>query len=114
MDWLVRYGKIDASHPLDRPVLAEAVRLADPTDNWAALRAAQGGAAILQAWEDRHRALIHYRTRLHEAEGIDPDAVLNSLLHAHHIRATGIDKDDERTCVRLARAAALAWKARRG
>ncbi|MEU1533897.1 hypothetical protein [Streptomyces fagopyri] len=43
---------------------------------------------------------------LNESDGIDPDLVLDSLLHAHHIRAAGNDKDDERMCVRLAHAAA--------
>lgn len=47
-------------------------------------------------------------------DGTNPDTVLDSLLHAHHIRAAGIDKPDERTCLRLARAAALTWQARRG
>ncbi|MCZ1001165.1 lantibiotic dehydratase [Streptomyces mirabilis] len=114
MDWLVRYGRIDAPQPLDRAVLDAAVCLADPTDDWAALQAAPGGAAIYDTWKPRHHALNHYRDCLHTAEGADLDTVLDSLLHAHHIRAVGIDKDDERTCVRLARAAALAWKARRG
>lgn len=112
MNWLIKHGRIEASTPLRRPVLAEAVRLADPTDNWAALRAAPGGRAISGAWEPRHRALSDYRTLLAAASEIDPDAVLDALLHAHHIRAVGIDRDDERTCVRLARAAALAWTAR--
>lgn len=112
MHWLIEHSRVKASPALDRTVLAESVRLADPADDWAALRAAPGGHAIAEAWAPRHRALTHYRTLLHEADGISPDAVLNSLLHAHHIRAIGIDKDHERTCLRLARAAALAWRAR--
>ncbi|ADI11557.1 hypothetical protein SBI_08439 [Streptomyces bingchenggensis BCW-1] len=39
-------------------------------------------------------------------------AVLDSLPHAHRIRAVGIDDDGEDTCRRLARAAALPWRAR--
>lgn len=111
-NWLTAHGKIGAATPLPRPVLAEAVRLADPTGNWAALRAVPGGQAITQAWEVRHRALVDYRALLTAAEGLDPDAVLDALLHAHHIRAAGIDRDDERTCLRLAHAAARAWAAR--
>jgi hypothetical protein len=38
--------------------------------------------------------------------------VLASLLHMHLIRAIGIDRDHERLCPRLARAAALRWRAR--
>ncbi|GAU70600.1 putative lanthionine biosynthesis protein [Streptomyces sp. NBRC 110611] len=114
MDWLITYGRITDPRPLDRQVLGEAVRLADPTDDWAALRAAAGGPAVVAAWADRDQAVARYRAQLREADGIDPNTVLDSLLHAHHIRTVGIDKDDERTCVRLARAAALAWRARRG
>ncbi|MFD5163490.1 lantibiotic dehydratase [Streptomyces hawaiiensis] len=109
MDWLITHGRMSDPRPLDRMVLGEAVRLADPTDDWAALRAAPGGAAIAAAWRERHEALARYRKVLDESGGIDPNLVLDSLLHAHHIRAAGIDKDDERMCVRLAHAAAMAW-----
>lgn len=113
MEWLSRYGKITDPRPLDRQVLPEAVRFADPTDDWAALRDRAGGEAITAAWAQRDEVIARYRCRLRESD-LDPDLVLDSLLHAHHIRATGIDKDDERMCVRLARAAALGWTARRG
>ncbi|MET8123984.1 lantibiotic dehydratase [Streptomyces sp. NPDC005231] len=109
MNWLITHGRITDPHPLDRTVLGEAVRLADPTDDWAGLRAAPGGAAIAAAWSERDEALARYRQMLTASGGIDPDLVLDSLLHAHHIRAAGIDKDDERMCVRLAHAAAMAW-----
>jgi thiopeptide-type bacteriocin biosynthesis protein len=112
MNWLIKYAKTEASSAPPRLILAEAVRLADPAGDWAALRAAPGGRAITEARQPRRQALADYRTRLAVAEGIDPDAVLVYLLHAHHIRAVGIDRDDERTCLRLARAAALAWNAR--
>jgi thiopeptide-type bacteriocin biosynthesis protein len=112
MRWLIQHAKTEPSTALPRTVLAETVRLADPSGDWAALRAAPGGRPIVQAWQPRHHALADYRARLAGAEGIDPDEVLVALLHAHHIRAVGIDRDDERTCVRLARAAALARQAR--
>ncbi|MFB4315123.1 lantibiotic dehydratase [Actinomadura sp. 21ATH] len=111
MDWLIRHGKIDASRPLERSVLREAVRLADPRGDWAALRAVPGGDTVLAAWSERDRALARYRDQLRNTEELHPDLVLDSLLHAHHIRAAGPAKDDERVCVRLARAAALAWTA---
>ncbi|WP_461013640.1 lantibiotic dehydratase [Streptomyces daliensis] len=115
MGWLIRHGRLTDSAPLDRAVRAEAIRLADPAEGWAALRAAPGGQAIHTAWEPRNRALAAYQARLRGAEdGTDVNAVLDSLLHAHHIRAAGIDRADERICTRLARAAALAWRARRG
>ncbi|MGD6751951.1 lantibiotic dehydratase [Streptomyces sp. BH105] len=110
MDWLITHGRITDPRPLDRTVRGQAVRLANPTDDWAALRAAPGGAAIASAWSERDEALTRYRQKLDASgRGIDPDLVLDSLLHAHHIRAVGIDKDDERMCVRLAHAAAMAW-----
>ncbi|MEV6984153.1 thiopeptide-type bacteriocin biosynthesis protein [Sphaerisporangium sp. NPDC051017] len=112
MRWLIKHAKVRASDPLPRHLLAEAVRLADPADDWAALRATPGGEATVQPWLPRHDALTRYRAHLTGVDGIDSEAVLDSLLHVHHIRAVGIDRDDERTCLRLARAAALAWDAR--
>ncbi|MGW5599614.1 lantibiotic dehydratase [Streptomyces rochei] len=109
MNWLIAHGRITDPRPMDRTVRGQALRLADPADGWAALRAAPGGDAIASAWSERDAALARYRQKLDALGGIDPDVVLDSLLHAHHIRAAGIDKDDERMCVRLAHAAAMAW-----
>ncbi|MDJ1136276.1 lantibiotic dehydratase [Streptomyces iconiensis] len=113
MEWLTRYGQIRDPRPCDRQVLNDTIRLADPADDWAALRSHIGGEAIAAAWADRDQAIARYRSRLSNA-ALDPDLVLDSLLHAHHIRAVGIDKADERMCVRLARAAARAWQHRGG
>ena len=41
------------------------------------------------------------------------ELALESLLHLHHVRAIGLDRDSERVCRRLARAVALAWRAER-
>ncbi|WP_406133743.1 lantibiotic dehydratase [Streptomyces anthocyanicus] len=109
MNWLIAHGRITDPRPMDRTVRGQALRLADPADGWAALRAAPGGDAIASAWSERDAALARYRQKLDAFGGIDLDLVLDSLLHAHHIRAAGIDKDDERMCVRLAHAAAMAW-----
>ena len=93
-------------------MLAEAVRLADPTGEWAALRA-DAGDALAAARARRHKALAAYRAEVDRSDArLDADLVIESLLHTHHIRAAGIAKDDERRCLRLARAAALAWAAR--
>ncbi|MFM9371891.1 lantibiotic dehydratase [Streptomyces sp. Da 82-17] len=110
IDWLITHGRIKDPTPLDRAVLKEAVRLADPSDDFESLRNVPGGAAINDAWAERDKAIARYRAQLDDTEALVPDLVLDSLLHGHHIRAAGIDKDDERTCIRLARAAALAWK----
>jgi thiopeptide-type bacteriocin biosynthesis protein len=112
--WLIEHGRTDATPAPARPLLEEAVALADTSGDWAALRAAPGGDAVAATFAPRAAALARYRARLADAEGIDPDEVLASLLHAHHIRAAGIDRDGERTCMHLARAAALAFAARSG
>jgi thiopeptide-type bacteriocin biosynthesis protein len=62
-----------------------------------------------EAWQARATALSSYRRHL--PGNADTDAVLESLLHMHHNRALGIDRDGERMCRRLARQAALAWTA---
>ncbi|MFJ7420071.1 lantibiotic dehydratase [Streptomyces uncialis] len=113
MAWLTDRMRPAAPRSLDRTFLKEAVRLADPTGDWAALKAEPGGQMVVSAWEPRHRALVHYRAQLTHADRIEPDAVLDSLLHVHHIRAVGLHSEDEQTCRRLARATALAWRARR-
>jgi thiopeptide-type bacteriocin biosynthesis protein len=114
MQWLI--DNIPASAParVPRPVYSEAVRIADPHDNWSALRTAPGGAVIADAWKPRDQALAHYRTHLHgpHTQGIAVDDVLSSLLHVNFVRAYGIDFDEEAVGLHLARAAALSWTAR--
>ncbi|RKF24705.1 lantibiotic dehydratase [Micromonospora globbae] len=114
MRWLIDHVPATAPQPVPRPLFREAVRLAHPGGDWAALRAAPGGTAIADAWKNRDVALAVYRTHLPgpHTDGIDPDDVLGSLMHAHYIRAVGIDFDDEDQCRYLARAAALAYFAR--
>jgi thiopeptide-type bacteriocin biosynthesis protein len=114
--WLVDHVPAPAPQPVPRQVFAEAVALADPRGDWATLRATPGAAAIVRAWLPRTQALAAYRGHLpgEHTAGVDPDDVLGSLLHAHHVRAVGIDFDNEAICLYLARAAALAWVARGG
>jgi len=110
--WLLDHLKHHPAPTLARNVRDQAMRLADPSDDWAALRALPGGELLAAAWAGRRSALAAYRTHLSEAEGPEPDRVLASLLHLHHARMVGIDPDSERACFRLARAAALGWAAR--
>ncbi|WP_088979162.1 lantibiotic dehydratase [Micromonospora coxensis] len=114
MHWLIDHVPAKAPQPVPRPLFGEAVRLTHPGDDWAALRAVAGGNAIVDAWKKRDVALAAYRTHLPgpHTDGIDTDDVLGSLMHAHYIRAVGIDFDDEDQCRYLARAAALAYFAR--
>ncbi|WP_218011186.1 lantibiotic dehydratase [Herbidospora mongoliensis] len=119
MRWLIEH--LPAAAPrtaVPRPVFAEAVRIANPHAGWAALRAAPGGAAIVDAWRPREAALADWHSLLAEpgpdVAGISGDDALRHILHGHYIRAYGIDFDDEPICLYLARAAALAWRARTG
>ncbi|MFY1700168.1 lantibiotic dehydratase [Micromonospora sp. WMMA1923] len=112
MRWLVDNVAVPSRVPLPRDTRRETVRLADPADDWAALRGAPAGPDIWHAWSTRRAALTAYRAHLSTSADVDPDQVLASLLHLHHIRVSGIDRDTEQTVHRLARAAALAWTAR--
>ncbi|MFC9328876.1 lantibiotic dehydratase [Kitasatospora sp. NPDC057015] len=108
--WLAANVPSKPPAAVPRPVFREAVRLADPADGWAALRAEPGGTAITSAWNDRHQALAAYRQHFPgpETTGVDPDDVLGSLLHCSYVRAHHIDFDDEAQVLYLARAAAVA------
>ncbi len=114
MRWLIDHVPAAAPQHVPRSVFTEAVRLADPRDGFAAMRTAPGGDATVAAWPPRDQALAAYRAHLPgpHTQGIDIDDVLGSLLHAHFIRAVGIDFDDEAVCLYLARAGALAYFAR--
>ena len=69
-------------------------------------------ADVERAWGQRVDALAGYRKAL-PAEA-NTDVVLEPLLHMHHNRLIGIDRDSERAGRRLARHAALAWRHRPG
>ncbi|GLW74711.1 hypothetical protein Kpho02_70080 [Kitasatospora phosalacinea] len=114
--WLVDNVPTQAPAPVPRPVFREAVRLADPANDWAALRAEPAGNAIVDAWTGRHVALDWYRRHFPgpHTQGVQADDVLGSLLHCSYVRAHRIDFDDEAQVLYLARAAALARLARDG
>lgn len=64
---------------------------------------------LANAWQARADALANYRGVLSDNARIND--VLESLLHMHHNRAMGIDRDGEAVCRRLARQSAIAWNA---
>ncbi|MFJ4868522.1 lantibiotic dehydratase [Streptomyces sp. NPDC088757] len=115
MRWLIDHVPATAPARVPRSRFSEAVRLADPSGDWAVLRSMPGGEAIVEAWSDRDRALAAYRPHLSgpDTEGIALDDVLTSLLHVHFVRHVAVDFPEEEICLYLARAAALAWTARR-
>ncbi|MEU6158828.1 lantibiotic dehydratase [Streptomyces sp. NPDC047130] len=94
------------SRPVDRSVAAvvrHEVRAGAP--------AGRGWSPVVaEAWDRRAEALADYRKFL--PEELDPAAVLDSLLHMHHNRMRGVDRDDEAVCRQLARQAAVAALAR--
>ena len=93
--------------------MTQVMRLADPRDDNAALRAVPGGDQVLTAWARRAVALAAYRdTLLPDAGDVSADSVLASLLHMHYIRVAGPGPEAEQACHRLARSAALRWCAR--
>ncbi|ASU79148.1 hypothetical protein CDG81_13585 [Actinopolyspora erythraea] len=72
-----------------------------------------GWSAATSAHQARTDALDAYRAAL--PIGADPGRVLHPLLHMHHNRLAGTDRDNEAVCLRLARQAAATWHAlRRG
>jgi thiopeptide-type bacteriocin biosynthesis protein len=112
LNWLIEHVNHHPIPALTRHIHAQAMRLADPSGDWAALRVLPGSQRLELAWSRRRSALAAYRTHLSAADGPNPDPVLASLLHLHHARMVGVNQDSERICLRLARAAALGWVAR--
>ncbi|MFE0683462.1 lantibiotic dehydratase [Streptomyces sp. NPDC058961] len=68
------------------------------------LRSLPGGGRVADAWEQRRIALAAYRQAVDAQR--DPDTVMRSLLHHHHVRAVGVDPDRESITHRLARVSA--------
>jgi thiopeptide-type bacteriocin biosynthesis protein len=116
MRWLIEHIPGKPSTAVPRSIYAAAQRLADPREDFHALRREPGGAVIVGTWATRGAAVAEYRTRLDgpDGTGIDPDAALDSLLHTHFLRACGIEPEDKAVCLHLARAAALAFTAQTG
>ncbi|MBB4930700.1 thiopeptide-type bacteriocin biosynthesis protein [Lipingzhangella halophila] len=113
LDWLIAHPRTHPGRSPSRELRAETLRLVHPDQGLAILNALSGGESLLQAWQWRRTAVAAYRAHLTEPGGPDPDQVLASLLHLHHTRVVGIDRESEHTCHHLARAAALSLTARR-
>jgi thiopeptide-type bacteriocin biosynthesis protein len=109
--WLIgrRQGPVPAP---PRAAYDEAVTLADP-GRPGAIAALSGGSEILSAWARRRDALAAWRRAVEEMAAMSPLSLLPDLLHLHHVRMTGADRERERACIHLARAAALSWTARK-
>jgi thiopeptide-type bacteriocin biosynthesis protein len=92
---------------VDRTLRDAALQLADPTNDWAALRATTAGPDVLANWRNRRTAMAQYRSIL--AHQRDALTVLPSLLHLHQVRMVGLSPDREARSLKLARAAAVRW-----
>lgn len=102
-DWLIDHPA-RAALGVDRSVAQQSIRLAHSPNSL--LTQTQ----VALAWRERQAALGRYRASL--PESMDVDAVLESLLHMHHNRVIGMDREDEAICRRLLRHAAMAARAR--
>ncbi|MBR7675509.1 lantibiotic dehydratase, partial [Streptomyces daliensis] len=104
MAWL--YARPAPNSATDRMVTDHALRLAEPN-------VVDGlPAEVAAAWQARDRALAAYRRAL--PPETDLDGVVESLLHMHHNRQRGIEREGEAVCRRLARQVAVTWQARQG
>lgn len=65
-------------------------------------------AELAEPWRRRAEALAVYRKVL--GDDADTTHILESLLHIHHNRYRGIDRDGEQIARRLVRQLALAWR----
>lgn len=110
MQWLITHARTPSGPAPERALRTTALRLAEPEDE-AAVHALPGGGVLTSAWHERRKAVATYRSALQDA-GRDPARVVADLLHLHHVRMSGINPEDERACLRLARATALSWQAR--
>ena len=71
-----------------------------------------GGIGFVSSTTLRGRYALRLCALNHGSRIDDVDAVLESLLHMHHNRVAGIDRDAENALRRIARHVASAWHAR--
>lgn len=109
-DWLSsRIPRVVTGRPAPARAEVTAITRMARGDRQAALA---GWSLVAGVHAQRHQALARYRAALPTGMGADGlDRVLHSLLHMHHNRVLGVDRDREAVCLRLARHAAAAWRA---
>ncbi|WP_081687374.1 lantibiotic dehydratase [Glycomyces tenuis] len=98
--------------PLDRALTGELARLLDAEADRGSLASYPTGTAVLDSWRRRGNALTAYRIQLFGTDRPNVDSTLASVLHLHHARFIDVDKQQEETVLRVARAAAQTWTAR--
>lgn len=105
LNWLLRRPRRDAAERPDRSMQLLASRLAGP-EGPTLMGQTEHGQQLIATWGRRRDALGQYAEQLRSA-GTDPTEVLGALLHMHHNRALGIDRDRETMILRAARQTAL-------
>lgn len=111
MAWLIAQPATPGSSP-DRDTASQVTDMAARlTEDTPLPQLAGWPTPIGGIWQRRAEALATYNDILASNRLLNRDEAIESLLHMHHNRARGIDRDAEATCRRLARHAALAWRA---
>lgn len=105
LDWILRRPRRDTAQRPGRAMQRLASRMAGPAGP-GLLGQSENGRHVLAAWQVRREALGRYAVRLRSA-GIDPAEVLGALLHMHHNRALGIDREREAMILRATRQSGL-------
>lgn len=112
MRWLFQHARVAPGQAVDRETRIQILRLADPSaDDYLPFQGSDG-SAMRTAWQHRRETLSRYRRHLDRLGWSDPDRVARSFLHMHHNRARGPFREDEQSCLRLARAVAVTWLGR--
>ncbi|MFI0483937.1 lantibiotic dehydratase [Actinomadura sp. 9N215] len=111
--WVPAAFSKDDGHAAFQRMRREAIRLIDPSGAHEGLRAVPGGRDLVAAWRGRRDAVAAYGRlvrRLAEAGRlpVPPESILLSLLHMHHNRLLGPDRDKERRCSAVLRGAVQA------
>lgn len=110
LDWFLQSPRAETSSRPDRSLQTWASHLADVEGGDLLIQTAHG-ERLLAAWARRRDALGRYAALL-RSDSIDPAGVLGALLHMHHNRALGIDRDRELTILHAARQVAVSRVAR--
>ncbi|MFG1679244.1 lantibiotic dehydratase [Nonomuraea sp. NPDC049269] len=108
--WLLANYPKGAHHHAFRRHREPAMRLIDPAGDWHALRAYEKNLPAL--WAPRSRAVSEYGEVLRPGEPSWTTAV-NSLLHMHHNRLVGVDRETESASYAIARGVVRAAHDRR-
>ncbi|MFD0489780.1 thiopeptide-type bacteriocin biosynthesis protein [Saccharopolyspora erythraea] len=104
-DWILRTFAKDEHHVAFQHRRGQAQHLITPPD-WAQLRTYPGSSTLFGMWQQRAVAVRDYVHALADPEArrwSDPSTVLQSVLHMHHNRFLGTDRNTERDSYAIAR-----------